>query len=474
MRRSSSTRAERRGFTLVELLVVIAIILFVGAATIGPALNALNGRQVGEAARILHAELAGARDRAIMSNRPAGFRLLPDPLLTVPAPGTVGQGSTTLAYNRIVPLETGNGRATKVSQVVGTYSVGKVSIKSGANPTLYYEGADPFNGYAKMLHPSNLRLEEEAYADVNGTTPNEPCTWFWNVRIGDKVRIDGVGSLYTVVGPAVINPNNPSTPGENPELYCNDGPPGSTSAMVRFYGPLGTIPAHPHYLYLVNGVDDDADGTADEGWNGFNDNYNWDKSTPAQPYIDEWEEWEPEKWTGSLSIANNAGTLATNPILNKSYVIYRRPAPTPGAREIQLPQGVAIDATTWNSTQERSRLPVDPSTLYVDIIVNPNGTVVPTTIYSTPAGFGSPFYHFWLTDREDVLHPVAPPAGQALQLPIAGGTGTRTLKNDRRLVTLFARTGNTAISSLETFDAAFLKNPSVPFYAAQMGIKEAP
>jgi prepilin-type N-terminal cleavage/methylation domain-containing protein len=466
MRPSSSTRAERRAFTLVELLVVIAIILFVGAATIGPALNAMNGRQVSEAARILHAELAGARDRAIMSNRPAGFRLLPDPMLTVPAPGTVGQGSTTLAYNRIVTLQTG-----------GNHSAGRVSIKSGANPTLYFEGADPFNGYAKMPHPSNLRLEEEVYADAAGTTPNEPCAWFWNVRVGDKVQIDGSGNLYTVVGPAVINPNNPKSLGENPELYVNDGPPGGTSSLVRSYGPMGAILAYPQYLYLVNGRDDNGDGTADPGWNGFNDNYNWDSSTPAKPYIDEWEEWqwESEKWLGSLSIANNAGLLATNPILNKSYVIYRRPAPTPGAREIQLPQGVVIDATTWNHVkQERSRLPVDPNTLYVDVVVNPNGTVVPTTIYSTPAAFGSPFYHFWLTDREDVFQPVTPTAPQELYLPIAGGTGTRTLKNDRRLVTLFARTGQTVINSLETFDTLGLKDPSVPFYAAQMGIREAP
>ena len=47
-----------------------------------------------------------------------------------------------------------------------------------------------------------------------------------------------------------------------------------------------------------------------------------------------------------------------------------------------------VDATTWGLTRERSRLPVDPWTGNVDILLNPDGTVVPTTLYSTPASFG--------------------------------------------------------------------------------------
>ena len=98
---------------------------------------------------------------------------------------------------------------------------------------------------------------------------------------------------------------------------------------------------------------------------------------------------------------------------NISYTITRRPVVSPGSRETPLPSNVVVDLTTWNAqyfnanfsgttgvsyVSERSRLPVDPTTGYVDILLNPNGTVVPTTEYSSPSSFGmnSAFYHFWL------------------------------------------------------------------------------
>jgi hypothetical protein len=52
---------------------------------------------------------------------------------------------------------------------------------------------------------------------------------------------------------------------------------------------------------------------------------------------------------------------------------------------------VVIDLTTWGSTLERSRLPAgafNPFTGYVDILINPDGTVVSTTLYSSPSTFG--------------------------------------------------------------------------------------
>ena len=69
----------RAGFTLIELLVVITIILIVSAVALPTVLPALAHRQVSEAARILQAALAGARDAAIRDNAPSGIRLLPDP-----------------------------------------------------------------------------------------------------------------------------------------------------------------------------------------------------------------------------------------------------------------------------------------------------------------------------------------------------------------------------------------------------------
>ena len=84
------------------------------------------------------------------------------------------------------------------------------------------------------------------------------------------------------------------------------------------------------------------------------------------------------------------------------------PAPAPNAREVSLPTNVVIDMTTWaNAFQERSQFPpgvINPFTGYVDILLYPNGTVVPTTLYSTPSSFGmaGAFFHLWLAERSDV------------------------------------------------------------------------
>ena len=75
-----SRTSSHQGFTLVEVLVVIVIILIVSVLALPTIMTGLSHRQVGEAARLLQAVLAGARDAAIRDNSPSGIRLLPDPL----------------------------------------------------------------------------------------------------------------------------------------------------------------------------------------------------------------------------------------------------------------------------------------------------------------------------------------------------------------------------------------------------------
>ena len=166
---------------------------------------------------------------------------------------------------------------------------------------------------------------------------------------------------------------------------------------------------------------------------------------------------------------------------NIPYTITRRPVVSPGSRETPLPSNVVVDLTTWNPSvfgtgfvSERSRLPVDPTTAYVDILLNPNGTVVPTTEYSSPSSFGmnSAFYHFWLAERGDLFDPVANP-GIPYLLPQVQNVDTpagetRFLKGERRLLTLFTRTGAINTNQVETFDG---NNPSLPFLAPQQGIR---
>ena len=130
--------------------------------------------------------------------------------------------------------------------------------------------------------------------------------------------------------------------------------------------------------------------------------------------------------------------------------------PAAGTKPILLPTNVVVDLTTWATTQERSRLPVDPYTGYVDVMVSPNGSAVPTTIYSSPSsvGMAGAFYHFWLAERADVAIP--------------NGTAAPTLPTpvgNCWLLTLFARSGK--VSSLE--------NPAVlvnPFTQAQQGVSQ--
>src|SRR5271157_729090 len=107
-------RAGRRGFTLVELLVVILIILLVSAVVLPTVIPAISHRQVSEAARILQAALAGARDTALNNNAPAGIRLLPDPVFNGIDPSANPPATTRpnqldptsiLASNRFVPIQ---------------------------------------------------------------------------------------------------------------------------------------------------------------------------------------------------------------------------------------------------------------------------------------------------------------------------------------------------------------------------------
>ena len=97
----------------------------------------------------------------------------------------------------------------------------------------------------------------------------------------------------------------------------------------------------------------------------------------------------------------------------------RRPSPTINAREVSLPSGVVIDASSWGVTNDALACraegraagvlggPFNPYSGTIDVMINPDGSVLSTTIYSTPASAGlqSSFYHFWLAERTDVYPP---------------------------------------------------------------------
>ena len=481
------------GFTLVELLVVITIVMLVAAVALPAVLSGLSERQVTEAARILQAAVAGARDNAIRANEPRGIRFLPDPtLISAPIFNTDGslktrRGALLLAYNRMVQIEP-----------APDYQEGLVSIGPYLPPGLTLTGFPPTDPHGSGNYPfydstplalggrttQVLMVEESIYqggfippAGPSGDPlPNPPVSWFWNIRVGDKIRFGSSGRYYTIVGPCTINPYTAS--GKNPELFVNTGDPGTASTLRRNYYSAGTPPVelstdfsprHPEFLLLVNGQDDDGNGYIDEGFDGFDNDYqNGIDDVVFNTTTGRTGEWETESWLGSLghqSLFDQPSTMPpytqspspdwvsasfTSSSTDLSYTIKRRPVPTQGTRETLLPGGVVIDATSAdpiavNPTNERSRLPIDPNSLYVDFMVNSDGQVIPQTIYSTPVSFNEPFFHFWLTDRKDVVEPIVNndipytlpmPAGTNLY-PNTHDTSGRKLTGERRLVSVF-------------------------------------
>lgn len=460
-----NARAQvHRGFTLVELLIVITIILLVSAVALPTVLPALNNRQMSEAARLLQGALAGARDQAIHDGQPCGIRLLPDPAfpVTYNAAGNQINPFAILAYNRVVPIN-----------AAPDYSEGLVTVRT-ATPAAYYVGSILNPTGANAAVPSLIL--EQSPVDRNGLVA-APTSWAWNVRVGDRIQINDAGPWYTVVGPMWTGPAY-----GNSELFVNWGNAGPSPLT----NPAG---AAVEWLVLTNGRDDGGpvgypaitgpDGWVDSGWDGVdNDGVNGP---------DDANEWEVETWAGPVS------SLVAVP-----YTIRRRPAPAAAARELALPSRVVIDGTSLLNTRERSRLPVnDPLTQLtgaVDVVLNPDGTVLPTPAYGAPSSFGmdQAFYHFWLADRQDLADQQAgasgpvPIAQAGYTLPIAQpGTAAPALngpylKSNYAVVTLSARTGTVATTENPPFlfDNALgynsqggAWNATFPFIPAEMGAR---
>ena len=480
-------RREGRGFTLIELLVVIAIIVIVSAATLPLILPALARQEVSEAAPLVQAKLAAAHDAAMRGGSPHGIRLLPDQAFvqqtSAAVPGSGLGFSGILAASRIIDVEP-----------APDYTEGRL-FGFDANGNFYGPQVQPLGTGGNVLVVYESKLDSRSI-------PQSPVSWYWNIRVGERIRLNSSGRLYTIVGPDAVNTADP-THTINPERFVNNGPQNT-------YTP--NISAPPEYLLLVNGSDDNGDGYVNNGFDGLDNNGNG--------LVNEALEYENETFVGPqftpFSLASTdtlpfpSVVTGTPSLINVPYTIYRRPVPTPGANDIALPPGVVIDLTTWNSPllptaqlglnvpppwPQRSRLPVDSLTHYVNIMIAPNGKVVPTMPgenalpYLTP-----PFYHFWITQREDVFGPLfdvvalpgVPPVNYppslnpqypnlSYQLPMPAGSlnyvGSKVLKGDRRLVTLNTKTGTVTSMRIETFNGADM---NLPYRLAQQGAKDQP
>lgn len=410
--------AASKGFTLVELLVVITIVLAVSVLALPTVLSGLKDRQIGEAARILHAAIVGARDYAGNNGTPAGLRFFPDESI----------GVNRLALGQIDPIKALACDRWIQTEIPGEYTTGLVSIHPGTN----YTSITPL--------PCLVLEEQPGHWEPSGTgytwTPNEPTNWWNTIRLGEQVRIKG--NKLTVCGPMATF---------NPELFVN-----ASASFTRTYrAPDGSqVTANPQYLFLVNGKDDNGDGHADSGWDGLDND--------GDGLLDEADEWEVEAWPATLNKTQQG----------LSHSIIRRPSPSPNQQATALPASVVIDLTTWGMTGERSHLPVNPYTGTVDLIIEPSGTVRPDLPYGVRSsqGMDSSLLHFWLADRGDVIDPVVT-QGSYLMLPIPP-----VLKGARHLVQVQARSGSIQTGPLENFadpTNPLPTDPMVPFLEYRQG-----
>jgi prepilin-type N-terminal cleavage/methylation domain-containing protein len=491
----------RSGFTLMELLVVVAIVVIVSAAALPVIRPALSQRKVSSAALIVQGEVARCRDEAIRANAPRGIRLLPsldDQFKFVPYPSNASPTAAQLqAYSQSTPAYT---RMVSI-EPSPDYSSGVVCAKP-VNFTVPFSDGPSDTDFSGTQKATYLRVQECLYNYVPLTPPvqlpNERANWYWNIRVGDKFRFHDSSAIYTVVGPVGLprDANGNIDARLNPELYVNND--------VSTPGDFATnFPNTPQFLYLVNGVDDDLDGFIDNSFDNVDNNY--DGSIDPYPGLSFW----PVPDTMFVQIANESelesfiGMNVTYPqpsplipvadgidqdgdgtfdnlsepdakFSQLAYTIQRRPIPSPGSRIQELPTGTAIDMTAWThyspQGNERSRLPIDPRTGFIDILIAPNGMVMKADYNTTQPGppMNFPFFHFWISDTDDIVTPNSsgPPY---LPNPDVRDSQGRLLKGERRLVSINTRTGQIVTGSAENFSTS---NINTPFFNVEHGIRD--
>jgi len=390
----------RRGFTLIELLVVITIILLVSVVALPTIVTSLGERSVLSGAQALQGALVACRDAATRDNSPHGLRLELDPSLP---PMLLPSGQidplSTLASNRWTSMAT-----------APDYTDGLCS-------------AYPAETYPAWMRPVTcLILEEQpGHWEQSGGSwvfmTNDPANWWHNIRIGERVRIGDVGQPLTICGPRF-----PETAGGllSSEGFTQGVLPGTPAFTRTYTAPDGTTTttASPQWLMLVNGLDDNNDGFVDNGWDGIDNDVANGVDDPA--------EWETERWTA----------IYTTGFDGKRYSISRRPVPSDVSRTSALPSSAVIDLTTalpaaGYESRERSRVPIDPTTGSVVIMIRPDGRPEYDLPWGVPSSVGldRSWWHFWITDRSSLK---APSPGTSWNLlPDFGGAHNRVVSVNR-------------------------------------------
>ena len=183
-----------------------------------------------EAARLLQGALVGSRDSALKNGAPAGIRLLPDPAFPTGIDHTAASRSTLrcpLAYNRIIPIETApeysDGLVTVIHAASGHGTAAYISSTACRSRSRRLQaettGGYPVPGHLRANRPRHARRHRpdgrgsrRDHTRQAAVTPNVPTSWFWNIRVGDKIQINNAGPWYTVIGPMAIDSGDGQRP----------------------------------------------------------------------------------------------------------------------------------------------------------------------------------------------------------------------------------------------------------------------
>ena len=146
--------------------------------------------------------------RPSQNGTPSGIRLLPDPAF--PLIYRLDQRARSTRPSRWRP--TGSFRSKR------RRSIRKGCCRSNTRATFTLNVPYPaINGggnypYRQRQHRSGRQRSHGQGAGASSITAtaqtrsNNPTSWFWNIRVGDKLQINGSGLWYTVVGPMVVTP----------------------------------------------------------------------------------------------------------------------------------------------------------------------------------------------------------------------------------------------------------------------------
>ena len=439
---------SRHGFSLVEMLVVITVILVLLGVSLAVMNVSLEGERVRSGARQIQSYLAGARDRAAYSNRPCGVRFIRDQLpgdnsvvhsmIYIELPADWKQGSFFAWQFDVTPGEDTNNNG-QLDQGEDRNNNGQLDPVIPAHSLLVTENA--FNG----------RFDTE---DLNG---------------------DGVLNLGN--GNGVLDPgedangNNRLDPGEDrwEDANHNGGLDFETdqNGNGRCDPSEDSVTSTTEWqLVLAAGEDKNGNGIldADEDING---NGTIDTVWVNKPKIQIGSHWHTvdaffwKNGTQCLRVIPPYSGVSGSRISANGYRLQLQPVIMAGQEPALFPSGVVIDLDQCRAAHNQSELALPASWFdaaggyrqSLDILFSPNGTV-----FGSVAARG--IVHLVVNDSVDSSRNLFP-----VDLP-----GAAANQSDKRVVSLFTRTGAATTSELTT-PADYLVRGN-QFYFAERGKSE--